>query len=205
MKKFNITKFSDSVLDAVEAEANMRIKRNEVELLSRIAECIDKMVFLATWTNRNWNLITSFVGVLFYNGKIVGKETRKEKQIVARRRDSAASKKAGKEIRIKTVMPNPVFSYNIAGRERRPWRWAVENDVYPRTGRGYAHAAVEAARQEAILHGGYYAIIIIAMPYATSKGLYQKVVSLLKNVADIQGKGFFKTISISTGVGDFDY
>ena len=68
------------MLDAVEAEANMRIKRNEVELLSRIAECIDKMVFLATWTNRNWNLITSFVGVLFYNGKIVGKETRKEKQ-----------------------------------------------------------------------------------------------------------------------------
>lgn len=204
MKKFNITKFSDSVLDAVEAEANRRIKRNEVELLSRIAECIDKMVFLATWTNRNWNLITSFVGVLFYNGKIVGKETI-GRQIVARRRDSAASKKAGKEIRIKTVMPNPVFSYNIAGRERRPWKWAVVNDVYPRTGRGYAHAAVESARQEAILHGGYYAIIIIAMPYATSKGLYQRVVSLLKNVADIQGKGFFKTISISTGVGDFDY
>jgi len=43
------------------------------------------------------------------------------------------------------------------------------------------------------------------MPYATSKGLYQKVVSLLKNVANIQGKGFFKTVSISTGVGDFDY
>lgn len=200
MYKFNVNRFADSVMASVVEQADRAKKKQETELLVKMQDTIDKMVMLASWTNRRWNLISSFVGVVFYNGKILGKET-DGAQIVARRRYYVN----GKERREKTPLPNPYYSYYITGYERKPWKWAVDKNISPRTGRGYAKKAVEQAQKIAKQHQGYYAVIIIAMPYATSKGLAAKTEALLRTAAKLKGKGFFKTITIDTSSGAFDY
>lgn len=200
--KFNFEKFSEAVVTTAVDRTNSAIKKQESDYIIRIADCIDKMVMIASWTNRRWNLISSFVGVLFYNGKIVGKET--EGAVVTARRRYYVN---GKERRERTKLPNPFYSYYITGYERRPWRFAEIHDIFPRTGRGYAKKAVEAAQEVARTIEGYSAFIVIAMPYAESPrgGLVNKTKALLKVAAELQGKGFLKTIDLDTGLGAFDY
>lgn len=209
MAAFNFSKFADSVMDAAVMAANQRIDRNVSDLLGRIGRCIQQMINHAKWINRNYNLITSFAGMLFYNGELVGKGRFGIKGttgavITARRRDPAA-RGTGKDKRIYTKLPNPVLSHEIIGREKRPWRWAVLHDASPRTGRGFATQAVKAAAKRAKGHEGYYVVIVVAMPYASSKGLADKVMSVLDCAKEIYGGGFFKMIRIDTGMGGFDY
>ena len=207
MAKFNFEKFSDAVLVGTAEKANGYIKKQETEILQRIESAIDKMVAMSSWTNRTWNLISSFVGVLFYDGELVGNAKGSGAEITIRKRVPGMWSQYRRDVRVKTVLKNPVYSYDITGKGYKSWPFAVSRGVTPKTGRGYAHKALNSAKREARKYNGYSAFIIIAMPYATSPrgDLVSKTKALFEAASNLYGKGHWKTLTIDTGIGDFEY
>ena len=116
---FNIKKFREAVEKSTVNQANRAVKSAESLWLGRLDEAVERMINIARnlMVFRTWNYASSIVGILFYNGKILGVET--DGYSFSQR----VYKKDG-YIVYSRMKDNPNFGYQHTGRGDKPWRYS---------------------------------------------------------------------------------
>lgn len=201
---FNVVKFKDVVLDSVTDEANKATRWSESFWLGRLQTAVNRMTTVGRtlMTYRTWNLASSIVGVLLFDGKIVGIETEgyvfKSKKVSSTRTRNKFTYYKEKQ--------NPIYSYNFTGGGERPWKYAEENNLGKKTGREWADYAAEKLLERERGTKGYKICFAIGMPYAwVGRGrMLERSTRIIRTVAEqVLGSNSFKMISIDYGMTTF--
>lgn len=172
MAGFNIKKWGDNLVNYALKRANKAISDTELKLLQMmrktVEDCFNFSRSKAAWTNRTYNLVSSFYAVLFYNGKILGVETAGAdfaESTTLKKAIKSDSKKKKIVVGTTATRLNPIFSYWFTGQGNRPWK--NDPNEPKRTGRVFANQGVDYAKRE-VNPVGYSIVIGFAMPYARS-------------------------------------
>lgn len=174
--KFDISIYGDNLIDYYKIRADKWI--NKVE--AGIMKAVEDMVFEAYtiqkvnkyWTNQTWNLLSSLFAVVFYNGKVLGRETGGWKVEEPKRKTGSHKSKKGERNPIGAMgVKNPVFGYLYTGRGMAEWR-GDDKDHYPYYGGfAYANKSVRELQKRygiTMYNSGYTVVVGFGMPYGYS-------------------------------------
>lgn len=174
--KFDISIYGDNLIDYYKIRADKWI--NKVE--AGIMKSVEAMVFEAYtiqkvnryWTNQTWNLLSSLFAVVFYNGKVLGRETGGWKvEEPKRKTGSHKSRKRDRNPIGAMGAKNPVFGYLYTGRGMAEWR-GDDKDHYPYYGGfAYANKSVRDIQKRyglTMRTAGYTVVVGFGMPYGYS-------------------------------------
>lgn len=172
--KFDISIYGDNLIDYYKIRADKWI--NKVE--AGIMKAVEDMVFEAYtiqkvnryWTNQTWNLLSSLFAVVFYNGKVLGRETGGWKVEEPKRKTGSHKSKKRERNPIGAMgVKNPVFAYLYTGRGMAEWR-GDDKEHYPYYGGvAYAQHSVKNIQKRyglTMRTAGYTVVVGFGMPYA---------------------------------------
>lgn len=169
MAKFDVKRYGDNLIDYTTKLANKAISDVEMTLITAIDKLAGRVYDIQNvnkyWTNRTWNLLSSFFAVVLYNGKILGVETAGYDFSEKTTRKSV-EKKSKKEIPALRKGQNPIYGSRFTNKGMTEWR-GDNKEHYPFYG-GFAYA--NKAMQTVIARNrkkGYVIIVGFGMPYAT--------------------------------------
>lgn len=197
---FKVNKFKDALLGSVTEDANKATRWQESFWLGRLQTAVNRMTTVGRtlMTYRTWNLASSIVGVLLYNGMIVGIET---EGYVFRSKTVSSTRTRNKFYYYKEK-PNPVYSYNFTGGGDKPWKYADDNNLGKKTGKEWADYAAEKLVDSERGKKGYKICFAIGMPYAWFKRgrMFDRSETIIRTVAEqVLGSNSFRMISIDYG------
>ena len=169
MAKFDVKRYGDNLIDYTTLKANKAISSVEMALITSIDRLAAKVYDIQNvnkyWTNRTWNLLSSFFAVVLYNRKILGVQTAGYDFAENTTRKSVEKNSGKKQAGLRQGQ-NPVFGSRFTNRGMTEWR-SDDKEHYPFYG-GFAYA--NKAMQTVIGRTrkmGYVVIIGFGMPYAT--------------------------------------
>lgn len=209
MAKFDVKRYGDNLIDYTTLKADKAISDVEMSLITAIdqlaARVYDIQRVNAYWTNRTWNLLSSFFAVVLYNKKILGVETAGYSFAENTKRKDVKSKSGKKKAGLGRGQ-NPVFGSKFTNRGMTEWR-NDNKEHYPFYG-GFAYA--NHAMRTVIRNNrkdGYVIIIGFGMPYAEYAApknypMHQRTSDLLKQAIEgfknnIQSKVEGVTVKVS--------
>lgn len=160
---FNLVAFRDAGMNAALSEGERVLRGLESRWLSKLDYAVWMMSNVARkhMTFRTWNYAYSIVGILFYNGKIVGQET-DGAHFETRTKSSTRTKNYYWYKRVKN---NPIYAFDHHGGTTPDWKFATKHGL-PTKGSDWALLVTEAAKKEMRNTKGYRIVLTVGMPYA---------------------------------------
>lgn len=205
MKLFKYDKFRQTVESSISEQADRALRKTESQWLSRLEACVWRMqtVGRQLMRYRTFNYAASMVGMLFYNGKLLGIET-DGAQVTTTRQSTRTRIKS----RYKITKKNPVYGFELGGPSDAPWEYAVRKGMTLRTGEDWGKYAADMARRKARNTKGYVIMLVVGMPYADFNrgGMRQRTTSVIDSaVKQTLGKYGSKLRTIPVAFGTTRY
>ena len=172
--KFDISIYGDNLIDYYKIKADKWINKTEAGIMKAVEDMVYEAYTIQKvnkyWTNRTWNLLSSLFAVVFYNGKVLGRETGGWKVDEPKRKRGSTTKKKRERNPIGAMgVKNPVYGYLYTGRGTDEWR-GDDKDHYPYYGGiAYAQKSVQEVQKRywlTMYKAGYTVVIGFGMPYA---------------------------------------
>lgn len=199
---FNISQWRENVMNAVVDTAERRLRQTESLWLRRLIEAVDYAQFMGSrfMKYRTWNYAASVVGILFYNGKVLGVETDGAHFVTTTKHGSKNRAVWGNPF----VKKNPVYGFDLNGKGDRPWKYAVAQNMARKTGRDYAVYAAREAKKILKVKKGYEIVLTVGMPYAWFErgNMRYRTINLIEDAVNSylgKGKSAIRMIGIEVG------
>lgn len=177
MKLFKYDKFRQTVESSVSEQADRALRQTESQWLSRLEDCVRRMRTVGSqlMTYRTFNYAASMVGMLFYNGRLLGIET--DGANFETTRYSPTRRKT----KYTVTKKNPVYGFELERPSNAPWEYAVRKGMTLRTGEDWGKYAADMARRKARNTKGYVIMLVVGMPYADFNrgGMRQRTISVI--------------------------
>lgn len=149
---------------------------------------------------RTWNYAASIVGILFYDGKVLGIETDGAHFVTRTKHGTQNRALYGTYF----VKKNPVYGFDLNGRGDSVWKYAANKGFSRKTGRDYAVYAAREAKKQLKVRKGYEIVITVGMPYAWFERGHMKyrTINLIEDAVNQylgKGKSLIRIIGIEAG------